>query len=132
MDPKQLRDACLRFPGAFEDFPFGPEASVFKVRADSRTAKMFALSSLDAVPLSVSLKCEPALAESLRAGYPEITAAYHMNKSHWNGVDCAGNLEKQMIIDMIEDSYDLVVASLTARQREGLDWRRVVEDGAID
>jgi hypothetical protein len=33
MDPSALRKICLSFPGAYEDFPFGPETSVFKVRA---------------------------------------------------------------------------------------------------
>ena len=33
MDVATLREICLSFPGAFEDFPFGPETSVFKVGA---------------------------------------------------------------------------------------------------
>lgn len=77
MDGAALRELCLGFPGAYEDFPFGPEASVFKVRAPSggeeRTGKMFALSSLDADPLQVALKCDPALAVQLRAAHPEIS-----------------------------------------------------------
>ena len=95
MDAAALREICLSFPGAFEDFPFGPETSVFKVRAAvsggaRNEAKMFASSALDAHDLSVSLKCEPALAEQLRAAHPEITGAWHMNKTHWNGVRLDG------------------------------------------
>jgi predicted DNA-binding protein (MmcQ/YjbR family) len=33
MDAAQLKAFCLSFPGAYEDFPFGPETSVFKVRS---------------------------------------------------------------------------------------------------
>ncbi|MGH2892938.1 MAG: MmcQ/YjbR family DNA-binding protein, partial [Solirubrobacteraceae bacterium] len=55
-----LRDLCLTFHGSEETFPFGFETSVFKV-AD----KMFALSRLEGDPLSISLKCEPQLAEQL-------------------------------------------------------------------
>ena len=52
MDVATLREICLSFPGAFEDFPFGPETSVFKVRAAvaggaRQDAKMFALSAMD-------------------------------------------------------------------------------------
>ncbi|NJC21086.1 putative DNA-binding protein (MmcQ/YjbR family) [Arthrobacter pigmenti] len=129
VDAAQLRDTCLSMPGAFEDFPFGPEASVFKVRAPGGAAKMFALSDLDSSSLSISLKCEPALAEQLRAAHPEITGAYHMNKTHWNGVDCTGNLPDGMLRDMIEDSYDLVVDSLPKKDRESLGWTRLARSG---
>jgi predicted DNA-binding protein (MmcQ/YjbR family) len=64
--PNALRKLCLSFPGAYEDFPFGPESSVFKVEG-----KLFAISALDRSPLNVSLKCEPELAEELRSGYPD-------------------------------------------------------------
>ena len=88
MDAAALRALCLGFAGAFEDFPFGPETSVFKVRAAvsggaRHEAKMFALSAMDEADLSVSLKCEPALAQQLRAAHPEITGAWHLNKKHW-------------------------------------------------
>jgi predicted DNA-binding protein (MmcQ/YjbR family) len=85
-------------------------------------AKMFALSAMDPGNWSVSLKCEPALAEQLRAAHPEITGAWHLNKRHWNGVRLDGGLPDDMIRDMVEDSYDLVVASLSRRQREQLGW----------
>lgn len=130
MDAAALRDICLGFPGAYEDFPFGPETSVFKVRAAvsggaRHEAKMFALSATGAADLSVSLKCEPALAEQLRAAHAEITGAWHLNKTHWNGVRLDGSLSDSMIRDMVEDSYDLVVATLSRRQQEQLGWARL-------
>ncbi|BCW61629.1 MmcQ/YjbR family DNA-binding protein [Arthrobacter sp. TS-15] len=132
MDVPALREICLSFPGAFEDFPFGPETSVFKVRAAvtggaRHQAKMFALSSMDPDNWSVSLKCEPALAEQLRAANPEITGAWHMNKTHWNGVRLDGNLSDEVIRDMVEDSYDLVVATLSRKQQEQLGWARLAK-----
>lgn len=131
MDAATLRTLCLSFPGAFEDFPFGPETSVFKVKAQvaggaRHEAKLFAMAALDAPELTVSLKCEPALAEQLRAANPEITGAWHMNKTHWNGVRLDGDLADSMIQDMVEDSYDLVVATLSRKQQEQLGWARVV------
>ncbi|MFJ4208874.1 MmcQ/YjbR family DNA-binding protein [Paenarthrobacter sp. NPDC089675] len=130
MDVSSLREICLSFPGAFEDFPFGPELSVFKVRAAvaggaRHEAKMFALSAMNPGNWSVSLKCEPALAEQLRAAHPEITGAWHLNKTHWNGVRLDGELPDAMIRDMVEDSYDLVVATLSRRQQEQLGWARL-------
>lgn len=130
MDAAQLKAICLSFPGAFEDFPFGPETSVFKVRAAvaggaRHEAKMFAASAMNPDDWSVSLKCEPALAEQLRAAHPEINGAWHMNKTHWNGVRLDGNLPDAMVRDMVEDSYDLVVASLSRKQQEQLGWARL-------
>ncbi|MBS1679707.1 MAG: MmcQ/YjbR family DNA-binding protein [Actinobacteria bacterium] len=117
MTADELRDHCLTFTGAEETFPFGPLTSVFKVEG-----KMFALSRLDAAPLQVSLKCDPRLAESLRAAHPEVTPGYHLNKVHWNTVLIGGALGDPAIRDMIEDSYDLIVSKLPAARRRALDW----------
>ena len=112
-----LRQHCLEFPGAAEEFPFSPGLSVFKV-----AGKVFALSPLRQRPLRVSLKCEPALAEQLRDTYPSIRPGYHLNKRHWNTVDVDGSLADQLVLDMVEDSYDLVVAGLPKRTQAGLGW----------
>ena len=81
MNPAELREQCLAFPGAEETFPFGAQTSVFKV-----AGKVFALSRLDGSPLRVSLKCEPALAEQLREAHAAVLPGYHLNKRHWNWV----------------------------------------------
>jgi predicted DNA-binding protein (MmcQ/YjbR family) len=99
---KQLRDFCLSFPGAVEEFPFGAETHVYKVRA-----KIFAISAL-ASPLKVSLKCDPDLATDLRRSYSDIAPGYHLNKRHWNTVTCNASVPDRLVKDMIEDSYDLV------------------------
>jgi predicted DNA-binding protein (MmcQ/YjbR family) len=118
MTPRALRKLCLSFPGAYEDFPFTPVHSVFKVEK-----KLFAISELGASPLRVSLKCEPELAEQLRGSYPDAVApGYHLNKRHWNTVLCDGTLPDRMVRDMVEDSYDLIVAAMPRAVRERLGW----------
>jgi predicted DNA-binding protein (MmcQ/YjbR family) len=117
MDAASLRRQCLARPGAVEERPFGPNTSVFKV-----AGKMFALSQLDGVPLEVSLKCEPELAEQFRSGYAAVRAGYHLNKRHWNTVTLDGSLPDELVLGMLEDSYDLVVAALPRRTREALGW----------
>lgn len=109
MNARGLKAACLAMPGAVEEFPFpgNPDLSVFKVEG-----KVFALSALEAEPLKVSLKCDPEIAEQLRAEYPAVIPGYHLNKRHWNTVTLDGSLPARMVREMIEDSYDLVVASL--------------------
>ena len=118
MNPTELHDHCLSFIGAEETFPFGPETSVFKVGG-----KIFALSQLGAESLRISLKCEPQLAEALRSAHAAVIPGYHLNKRHWNTVIIDGSLSEQMIMDMIEDSYDLVVSQLPGSRRRGLGHR---------
>ncbi len=117
IDGAELCDLCLGFPGSAQTFPFGPETSVFKV-AD----KIFALSRLAGDPVRVSLKCEPPLAEQLRAAHPAVLPGYHLNKRHWNTVIIDGSMPEQTIRDMIEDSYDLVVSKLPLSRRRALGW----------
>ena len=117
MTADALRRLCLAQPGASEDFPFGPETSVFKV-----AGKMFALSALRRRPLKVSLKCEPELAQDQRLTYPSIQPGYHLNKRHWNTVGLDGSLSEEMVRGMVEDSYDLVVAGLPKRAQLELGW----------
>ncbi|QPP08937.1 MmcQ/YjbR family DNA-binding protein [Streptomyces bathyalis] len=116
MTPDELRTYCLELNGTFEDFPFSPELSVFKVGG-----KIFAICPLDESPLRVSLKCEPELAVQLREAHQAVTPGYHLNKRHWNTVTLDGSLPERMVRDMIEDSYDLVVAGLPRRERLRLD-----------
>ena len=117
MDAGALRTWCLERPGAIEDFPFGPVPSVFRVGG-----KMFALSALDRTPLEVSVKCEPELAVGLRDSYPAIRPGYHLNKRHWNTITLDGSLPDELVCDLIEDSYDLVVSALPKRVRAALGW----------
>ena len=117
MTARALRELCLGFPGAVEEFPFNPSTSVFKVEG-----KIFAISPLGREPLEVSLKCEPPLAEQLRASHPAIRPGYHLNKRHWNTVTLDGSLGDPMVRDLIEDSYDLVVSALSRAKREALGW----------
>jgi predicted DNA-binding protein (MmcQ/YjbR family) len=117
MTPAALRRRCLALPGATEEFPFDAENSVFKV-----AGKIFAISRLDGRPLRVSVKCDPGLAEQLRASYPAITPGYHLNKHHWNTIVLDGSVPDAMVRDMIEDSYDLVVSALPRAARAALGW----------
>ena len=117
MTAKALRKLCLGFAGAVEERPFSPETSVFKVEG-----KIFAITALERTPLKLSLKCEPELAEQLRASHAAVRPGYHLNKRHWNTVTLDGTLADAMVEDMVEDSYDLVVSALPRRTREALGW----------
>jgi predicted DNA-binding protein (MmcQ/YjbR family) len=122
MDATALRSLCLGFPGAVETYPFGPENTVFKVEK-----KIFALTRLDAQPVRVSLKCEPELAVQLRADHAAIVPGYHLNKRHWNTVTLDGSVPEQLVRDMVEDSYDLIVSRLPRLTQVRLGWSATLD-----
>lgn len=111
----QIISYCLSKKGAVEDFPFGPAPLVIKI-----SGKMFALITLDEnkETSSISLKCDPVIAENLREQHEEVVPGYHLNKKHWNTVSLQGQLSFEDLVSMIDHSYDLVFKSLTKSQRE--------------
>ncbi|KAA9356636.1 MmcQ/YjbR family DNA-binding protein [Larkinella humicola] len=116
MNIETLRNYCLSKPGANESFPFGEDTLVFKVGG-----KVFALTSMDARPLSVNLKCNPELAVELREQYDAVRPGYHMNKVHWNTVIIDGTVRESDLKKWIDHSYELIVASLPKAVRHELE-----------
>jgi predicted DNA-binding protein (MmcQ/YjbR family) len=110
-----LRAYCLSKPATTESLPFDETTLVFKV-----AGKMFALSDIESRPVRVSLKCDPERAVELREMYPAIEAAFHMNKRHWNTMTADGSLRDSFIRELIDHSYDLVVAGLPKAMRATL------------
>ena len=115
MNRTMLRGHCMRKKAATSEFPFGPDAEVFKVMG-----KMFALLPTDADPPTISLKCDPTLAEMLRQTYPAVIPGYHFNKRHWNTVTVDGSVPEDEVLEMIDHSYAQVVKGLKRADREKL------------
>ena len=115
MELETLRSYLLTKPGAFEDFPFGPETIVYKVMG-----KMFALVFWGESSLRINLKCDPDLAMHFRGFYKAVTPGYHMNKRHWNTITLDGSIPDEDIHAMINDSYRLVVKGLNKADRKNL------------
>ena len=114
MNIEDYRDYCLLKPGVTEGFPFDEHVLVFKVMG-----KMFALTDIDKFEF-INLKCEPDRAIELREGNPGITPGWHMNKSQWNSVHTDGSVSDPLIMELIDHSYELIVASLSKKLRDEL------------
>ena len=106
MTPEEVAAYALQLPQATEENPFGPGVDVYKVEG-----KVFAILAPNGSP-TVSLKCEPSLAMHLRQQYEGVTPGYHLNKKHWNTVRLDGDVPRDQIEEMIEHSYERVVAGL--------------------
>ena len=106
MDIEFYHSYCLSKPGVVEEFPFDKETLVLKVGG-----KIFSLFNIDTFD-SVNLKCDPERAIHMRERYSGIKPGYHMNKKHWNTVSFEMDVPDQLILEMTDHSYDLVLNSL--------------------
>ncbi len=117
MDLETARQYALSKKATTEGFPFDDKALVFKV-----LEKMFAVMSLERLPTSMNLKCDPERVFELREQYPEsVLPAWHMNKTHWNSIVLESELSDKLIRELIDHSYDLVVAKMTKKMRAELE-----------
>ncbi len=112
---EEIRDYCLSKKGTEETFPFDQTTLVFKV-----FGKMYALIDVDEAR-SINLKCDPERAEELREQYEGIIPGYHMSKKHWNTVLLDGSINRSLVMELIDHSYDLVYASLPKKLRNELE-----------
>ena len=108
MHLESIRSYCPKKAGTTESFPFDESTLVFKVMG-----KMFALIPLERTPPSMNLKCDPERSEELRASYEGIYPGFHMSKKHWNTVNLEEDVNSTLLAELIDHSYDLVVAKLT-------------------
>ncbi|HLO91970.1 MAG: MmcQ/YjbR family DNA-binding protein [Chloroflexota bacterium] len=102
MNIESLREYCINLPDVSESFPFDETTLVFKTNG-----KIFLLTDLEG-PLAMNIKCNPEKAIELREQYPCVRPGYHMSKKHWNTVEINGSVSDQLLIEWINDSYNLV------------------------
>ena len=112
---KKLEKKLLSKQGATKEFPFGDDVAVFKVQN-----KMFALYTIKDGIINLNLKVTPEDAIVYRDIYECVIAGYHMNKKHWNTIILNGCIKDEIVEDMIDESYELIVSKLTKKQRDEL------------
>ena len=123
----------LEIPSSVKDHPFGEDVAVYfvddrrltvdnsqeldeidpvsSVQRPTSKRKMFALIAEGSMPVRLSLKCDPQLAELLREKYESVLPGYHLNKKHWNTIICSGQLDDAELRDLIRHSYELVTSA---------------------
>jgi len=114
MNIEQFRDYCLAKKGVTESFPFDKTTLVFKVMG-----KMFALVNIEHFAF-INLKCDPEKAIELREEFEGVTPGYHMSKVHWNSVSSKGDINDQNMLEWTDNSYNLIVTSLTKKLQQEL------------
>lgn len=106
MQLAEVEDMVLAMSDVVKDYPFGEKVAVYKVGGTE--GKMFAIVDENSMPVRLSLKCDPQLAELLREKYESVLPGYHLNKKHWNTIICSGQLDDSELKDLVRHSYELV------------------------
>lgn len=85
--------------------------------------KLFAAVCLDDEdkPYYINLKLEPEEGEFLRKQYSDIIPGYYSDKRHWNSVNPDGEVPDELLKDLLDKSYELVLNGFSKKkQREVL------------
>lgn len=69
-------------------------------------------------PYYITLKLEPLEGEFLRREYEDIIPGYYMNKVHWNSVKVSGSVPDDVVRDMLDHAYDVVLRSLSKKKQK--------------
>ena len=72
------------------------------------------------IPYYITLKLEPAEGEFLRKQYEDIIPGYYMNKEHWNSVKPDGKIPDDLLKDLLDKSYELVLSGFSKKQQREL------------
>ncbi|WP_062048928.1 MmcQ/YjbR family DNA-binding protein [Bacillus sp. JCM 19034] len=112
-----IEEICQKQRGAERDFKEEWQAIRYLVGE-----KIFAMLGTNGEGKQiVTLKCEPHKAEHLRQEFESVIPGYYVNKSHWNSLlleEC--DVPKEVIEQMIVESYQLVYSKLTKKKKEQL------------
>jgi len=114
---QQIIDYCLKKPGAYEDYPFGPDSLAIKVKAPSREkGPIFTMPFVHRGHPVVTLRCTPQSAEFYRGIYPgAVLRGWHcppVQQPHFNTVSSDGTVPDPELLQMIDHSYAVVVAKM--------------------
>lgn len=119
MDSKILQALAhriaLELPFTDHCWPFGPEHDVFKVGG-----KVFMLTSTAHGRPMVTLKSDPQKSLLNQQIYRSIEPGYHMNKKHWISVYAGDDISEALLNDLINDSRNLVIDTLSRKDQQRL------------
>jgi len=107
-----IYDYCIDKPGTTEELPFGPTTLVYKV-----CGKIYLFVGLDQTPPTIAFKGDPPVLEALRDTYEDAFAGPYLNAKHWTSIRLTGTVPNETICQMIDRSYELVVAGLPKAKR---------------
>lgn len=121
MNIEEFRTYCLSFKGVHDKMPFDKATSEYdrNLLVFYVMDKWFCFVNIDVFDF-YNIKCDTEQIEALRDKYEGIKPGYHMNKKHWISVYFGKDVPDKMIKDLVKQSYEIVVSSLSKKEREAL------------
>ena len=126
MTINDIETYCLTKHGAYLDWPFGPEFAVAKVKATTQEkGRIFAQPFIHRGEPKVTLNCDMMTGEFYRSIYPgSVTRGWHcppIQQPYFNAIILDGTVPDDVLIDMIDHAYSVVVGRLPKKHREELE-----------
>ena len=116
MDGEQIQQCAAaiaaELPSAEQDFPFGDETTVYRV-----AGKIVLLLACPYGRPLVNLKVDPEHSVALRQTVEGIEPGWHMNKKHWISLAGSEQITRELVAELVHESYELVVESLPRKNR---------------
>ena len=106
MNEEEIVKYCLSLSDTYKDCPFTDDYESVTMK-HSKNKKWFALIMNVHNKLYINVKTNPDYSDILRNSYDYIIPAYHMNKEHWNTIIIDRNVDKTLVKELIEQSYEL-------------------------
>ncbi len=69
-------------------------------------------------PYYITLKLDPLEGEFWRGQFEDIIPGYYMNKMHWNSVKADGNVPDDVLMDLLNKAYLIVLGSLSKKKQQ--------------
>lgn len=69
-------------------------------------------------PVYITLKLEPLEGEFWRKQYEDIIPGYYMNKVHWNSVKAEGDVPDDVLKDLLNKAYEIVLGSFSKKKQK--------------
>ena len=109
-----IDDYLLQKPGVTKDLQ--PDWNWIRYQIGS---KLFAAVCLDDQdqPYYITLKLDPAEGDFLRGQYEDILPGYYMNKTHWNSVRAQGSVPDDLLRNLLDEAYRLVLHALPKKKQ---------------
>lgn len=122
MNIEEFRAYCLSFKGVHDKMPFEKATSEYdrNLLVFYVVDKWFCFVNVDAFDFC-NLKCRPEQIEVLQDRYEGVKPGYHMNKKYWISVYFNNDVPDKTIKELVKQSYDIVVGSLSKKEKEELD-----------
>jgi len=110
-----FEEYCTAKKGAHKEYKVEWEVDRFMIRD-----KMFGMRGCENNGKEIiTLKLNPLYGQLLREQYKEvIVPGYYMNKEHWNSVYTDGNVPDDILKDMADKSYELILSGFSKKAQK--------------